>query len=163
MLKGVNASLKQLVDGKVSMEKLAITKALRSDYKNPEQIAHKVLSNRMGDRDPGNRPRPGDRINAQLNENNETVQILGYAYFKNVSEPGKITIKLDGVPFESPYWIVKLGEVVNNQYQYSIITTPSGISLWVLARDVENFMKLYNKEVISFLHQYGYKYTTVTQ
>jgi len=58
----LNTSLKQLVDGKVSMDKLAITKALRSDYKNPDQIAHKVLSNRMGDRDPGNRPRPGDRI-----------------------------------------------------------------------------------------------------
>jgi DNA polymerase elongation subunit (family B) len=58
----LNTSLKQLVDGKISMDKLAITKALRSDYKNPDQIAHKVLSNRMGDRDPGNRPRPGDRI-----------------------------------------------------------------------------------------------------
>jgi hypothetical protein len=39
-----------------------ITKALRSDYKNPQQIAHRVLADRMGKRDPGNKPKPGDRI-----------------------------------------------------------------------------------------------------
>ena len=44
------------------MEKLVITKSLRSDYKNPMQIAHKVLADRMGKRSPGNKPGPGDRI-----------------------------------------------------------------------------------------------------
>ena len=44
------------------MDKLAITKALRGYYKNPNQIAHNVLANRMGKRDPGNKPKPGDRI-----------------------------------------------------------------------------------------------------
>jgi DNA polymerase elongation subunit (family B) len=44
------------------MDKLTITKALRSDYKNPNQIAHKVLADRIGKRDPGNKPKPGDRI-----------------------------------------------------------------------------------------------------
>jgi DNA polymerase elongation subunit (family B) len=43
-------------------EKFVITKSLRSDYKNPAQIAHKVLAERIGVRDPGNRPRAGDRI-----------------------------------------------------------------------------------------------------
>ena len=55
-------SLNQLVEGKVPMDKLMITKALRSDYKNPNQIAHKVLADRIGKRDPGNKPKPGDRI-----------------------------------------------------------------------------------------------------
>jgi DNA polymerase elongation subunit (family B) len=55
-------SLQDLIDGKVPMEKLMITKALRSDYKNPQQIAHRVLADRMGKRDPGNKPKPGDRI-----------------------------------------------------------------------------------------------------
>jgi DNA polymerase delta subunit 1 len=55
-------SINQLIDGKVSMDKLSITKALRGDYKNPQQIAHRVLADRMGKRDPGNKPKPGDRM-----------------------------------------------------------------------------------------------------
>jgi DNA polymerase elongation subunit (family B) len=44
------------------MDKLIITKSLRSGYKNPAQIAHKVLADRIMERDPGNKPSPGDRI-----------------------------------------------------------------------------------------------------
>jgi len=102
-------------------------------------------------------------INTQLDENNEIEQITGYAYYKNASEPGKLTVHLEGVPVDSPYWIVKLGEIVDNQYQYSIITIPSGISLWVLVRDIDVFMKYYNKEVVDFLEQYDFKYTLVNQ
>ncbi|MHA2083085.1 MAG: DNA polymerase domain-containing protein [Candidatus Thorarchaeota archaeon] len=54
--------LQNLIDENVPMEKLVITKSLRSDYKNPMQIAHKVLADRMGKRSPGNKPGPGDRI-----------------------------------------------------------------------------------------------------
>jgi lipocalin len=102
-------------------------------------------------------------INTQLDENSEIEQITGYGYYKNVSEPGKLTVHLEGVPVDSPYWIVKLGEIKDNQYQYSIITIPSGISLWVLVRDIDVFMELYNKEVVDFLNQYNFKYTTVLQ
>ncbi len=102
-------------------------------------------------------------INTQLDEHHDIEQITGYAYYKNVSEPGKLTVHLDGVPVDSPYWIVKLGEIVDNQYQYSIITTPSGISLWVLVRDIDVFMKKYNKDVIDFLDTYNFKYTSVNQ
>ena len=44
------------------MEKFIITKSLRSGYKNPNQIAHKVLADRIGRRDPGSKPSVGDRI-----------------------------------------------------------------------------------------------------
>ena len=54
--------LARIVAGEYGMEKLIITKSLRSGYKNPRQIAHKVLADRIGRRDPGNKPRPGDRI-----------------------------------------------------------------------------------------------------
>jgi lipocalin len=102
-------------------------------------------------------------VNTQLDENNEIEQITGYAYYKNTSEPGKLTVHLEGVPVDSPYWIVKLGEIKNNQYQYSIITTPSGISLWVLVRDMDTFFELYDAEVTEFLNQYNFKYVTVKQ
>lgn len=102
-------------------------------------------------------------LNSQLDENKELEQISGYGYYKNISEPGKLTVHLDGVPVDSPYWIVKLGEVKDNQYQYTIITNPSGISLWVLTRDVDEFKKLYDKEVVDFLEQYNFKYEPVSQ
>ena len=58
----LKACLQNMVDEKVPMEKLIITKSLRSGYKNPQQIAHKVLADRMTARDPGNKPGSGDRI-----------------------------------------------------------------------------------------------------
>ena len=55
-------SLQELVDGTVPVEKLIISKSLRSFYKKPQQIAHKVLADRIAARDPGNKPSSGDRI-----------------------------------------------------------------------------------------------------
>ena len=52
----------KLINGKFNMDYLIITKSLRSFYKNPLQIAHKVLADRMGERDPGNKPKSNDRI-----------------------------------------------------------------------------------------------------
>jgi DNA polymerase elongation subunit (family B) len=54
--------LQNIVEEKYPMDKLIITKSLRSGYKNPNAIAHKVLADRMTARDPGNKPGPGDRI-----------------------------------------------------------------------------------------------------
>jgi len=54
--------LQNIVDEKYPMDKLIITKSLRSGYKNPNSIAHKVLADRITARDPGNKPSSGDRI-----------------------------------------------------------------------------------------------------
>ena len=61
-IKFTRECMKNIVDEKYPLEKLIITKSLRGFYKNPEQIAHKVLADRMGKRDPGNKPGAGDRI-----------------------------------------------------------------------------------------------------
>ena len=58
----IKEKLDDLNQGKISLDKLIITKSLRSGYKKPLQMAHKVLADRMGQRDPGNKPKPGDRI-----------------------------------------------------------------------------------------------------
>ena len=58
----LQTSLQNIIEEKYPMDKLIITKSLRSNYKNPKQIAHKVLADRMGRRDPGNKPSSGDRI-----------------------------------------------------------------------------------------------------
>jgi len=80
-------SLNALIQGRVSMDKLAITKALRGDYKNPAAIAHRVLADRIAQRDPGNRPKPGDRMK--------------YVYIVNKQA------KLQGDKIETPEFIIE--------------------------------------------------------
>ena len=92
----LNKSLQALVDGKVSMDKLALTKSLRSDYKNPDQIAHKVLANRIGEREPGNKPKPGDRIKYVFIDNKEG--------------------KLLGERIETPQYIIQHGLKLDYHY-----------------------------------------------
>jgi len=81
-------SLQNIVDGKCEMDKLVITKSLRSGYKNPQQIAHKVLADRMGKRDSGNKPGNGDRI--------------PYVYIENPNRKA-----LQGERIETPDFILK--------------------------------------------------------
>jgi DNA polymerase elongation subunit (family B) len=85
----LNKSLEELIQGKIPMDKLSITKALRGDYKNPAAIAHRVLADRIAQRDPGNKPKPGDRIK--------------YVYFNNKGA------KLQGDKIETPEFIVERG------------------------------------------------------
>jgi DNA polymerase elongation subunit (family B) len=58
----LRSCLRNIVNEAYPIDKLIITKSLRSGYKNPQQIAHKVLADRMTARDPGNKPSSGDRI-----------------------------------------------------------------------------------------------------
>jgi DNA polymerase elongation subunit (family B) len=58
----LKVKLDELATGKVPVRKLVITKSLRSHYKNPAVIPHKMLARRMAARDPGNAPKPGSRI-----------------------------------------------------------------------------------------------------
>jgi DNA polymerase elongation subunit (family B) len=73
----LNTSLNNLLAGTVPMDKLAITKALRSGYKNPKQIAHCVLAERIGKRDPGNKPKPGDRMKYLFFVNSDKAALQG--------------------------------------------------------------------------------------
>ena len=49
------------MDEKQPLDMFVITKSL-SDVINPQSIAHKVLADRIAFRDPGNKPKPNDRI-----------------------------------------------------------------------------------------------------
>jgi DNA polymerase elongation subunit (family B) len=73
----LNKSLNDLISGNVGMDKLTITKALRSGYKNPNQIGHKVLAERIGKRDPGNKPKPGDRMKFVFFVNEQRKALMG--------------------------------------------------------------------------------------
>ena len=54
--------IQKLMDGHYSIDKFIISKTLKSKYKRPQTIAHKVLADRMAQRDPGNKPQVNDRI-----------------------------------------------------------------------------------------------------
>ena len=82
--------LQNIVDEKYPMDKLIITKSLRSGYKNPMQIAHKVLADRITSRDPGNKPSSGDRI--------------PFVYIHNINKKA-----LQGEKIETPTYIVEQG------------------------------------------------------
>ena len=69
--------LGEIANGEISDKKLIITKSLRSFYKNPLQIAHKVLADRMGMRDPGNKPGAGDRIPFMYIQTKGKVRLQG--------------------------------------------------------------------------------------
>jgi len=58
----LKSSLQDLIEGKFKMDDLVITKTLRTTYKDPSKIAHKVLADRMRDRDPGSAPQTNDRV-----------------------------------------------------------------------------------------------------
>ena len=85
----LKSHLNQIVEEKCPMEKLIITKSLRSGYKNPQQIAHKVLADRITARDPGNKPSSGDRI--------------PFVYISNSSSKGA----LQGERIETPAFILE--------------------------------------------------------
>lgn len=72
----LKSNLLELIEGKFPMESLVITKSLRADYKDPERIAHKVLAERMGERDPGNKPQVNDRIPFVYIENLKKEKVL---------------------------------------------------------------------------------------
>ena len=73
----LRACLQNITDEKYGMDKLIITKSLKSGYKNPKQIAHKVLADRIGRRDPGNKPSIGDRIPFIYIENPDKKALQG--------------------------------------------------------------------------------------
>jgi len=80
--------LLDMIDEKFSLDKLIISKSLRQFYKKPNQIAHKVLAERIGKREPGNKPAVGSRIP-----------------FVYIQTKGKV--KLQGDRIEDPTYIVK--------------------------------------------------------
>jgi hypothetical protein len=94
--------MEDIISEKYPMDKLIVCKSLRGYYKNPNQIAHKVLAERIGIREPGNKPGAGDRID--------------YVYIKNSDKKA-----LQGEKIETPKFIkennipIDYGHYITNQ------------------------------------------------
>lgn len=93
--------LQALVEGRVDIQDLVITKTLRAEYKDPTKIAHKVLADRMAARDPGNKPMANDRIP-----------------FVYIRPPPGVEVKLQGDRIEHPDYIKENG--ITPDYRFYI-------------------------------------------
>ena len=80
-------TLSNIVQGKEHISMFVISKTLNSYYKNPQSIAHRVLADRMGERDPGNKPKANDRIPYAYIEVNDKPIETGQYYSKIIEVP----------------------------------------------------------------------------
>jgi len=81
----VNDMLVKVLEHQIPLEKFIVSKSLRDDYKNPDQIAHRVLADRMESRDPGTAPKVGDRVqyvyvseNSSKSKQGDRIEDLDY-------------------------------------------------------------------------------------
>ena len=81
--------LTELVDGKMSLNLLTMSKSLRAEYKTPSPPAHKVLAERIKARDPGNAPASAERV--------QFIYVM--------PTPGQQAAKLQGDRVETPTYI----------------------------------------------------------
>jgi DNA polymerase elongation subunit (family B) len=116
--------LQDLVDGQVAIDKLIITKSLRSFYKNPQQIAHKVLADRIAAREPGNKPTSGDRI--------------PFAYIVQSNKKA-----LQGEKIETPTFIKEKG--LNLDYSFYITNQIMKPLLQLFGLVLEDIWRMQNK------------------
>ena len=99
-------------------------------------------------------------LNSQY-EDNKIVQIEGHAYYSSMNKnpslfPGQLTVNLDGVPHDSPYWVYNLGpenSENNDYYDWALVSDPLKLSLFVLARDVNDYYENYDSEVLELLNK----------
>jgi DNA polymerase elongation subunit (family B) len=137
-------SLQNIVDEKYPMDKLIITKSLRSGYKNPQTIAHKVLADRITARDPGNKPGPGDRIP-----------------FVYINTPNKKALQGDKI--ETPNYIKEQGLKIDysfyitNQIMKPVQQVFALVleKIWEIQKKKLTKLTLYRKEVESIRKKYN--------
>uniref|UniRef100_A0A6C0AD69 DNA-directed DNA polymerase n=1 Tax=viral metagenome TaxID=1070528 RepID=A0A6C0AD69_9ZZZZ len=122
-------SLDNILCEQYPMDKFIITKTLKSTYKDRTRVMHAVLADRMGKRDPGNKPQSNDRI--------------PYAYIRTDHLKGKI---LQGDKIEHPDYIDQEG--IDLDFLFYItnqIMKPTVQFLALLVKDPE---KIFNRFII---------------
>jgi DNA polymerase elongation subunit (family B) len=70
-------TLKKILSNKYPIDKYIISKTLRAEYKDRTRIVQAILADRMGERDPGNKPQCNDRIPFVYYITNKPVKLQG--------------------------------------------------------------------------------------
>ena len=95
-------------------------------------------------------------LNSQIDKDGTLNQISGYAFYSDDHSGGELTVNLEGTPGDAPYWVIEYGPIINNQYQYAIVSDNLKFSLFVLARNVSEYYQLYDEDVKNSLDIFGF-------
>ena len=137
-------TLQDIVDGKEHISMFVISKTLNGYYKNPQSIAHKVLADRMGQRDPENKPKANDRIPYAyiiINEDDWRDPKLGFYKSVNKAKSHKI---LQGDRIEHVDYILENKKDLDYKFYISNQTINPVKQLLDVAIDPEETDKLFN-------------------
>ena len=141
-LEWLEKTLIDIINGKFHENYFIISKTLNSYYKNPKSISHKVLADRIGERDPGSRPKANDRIPFMYKEiievepnGFETIIVeeqigfyktgkrAGEPKYKKVKKQGKLKFKkkkiIPGDRIENPEYIKENNIKIDYKYYIS--------------------------------------------
>ena len=94
-------------------------------------------------------------LNKQLSNKDEKESITGYAYYSDGDCCGYLTVQLEDLS-PAPYWVLELGPVVDDSYDYAIVSDNFALSLFVLVRNVTDFYENYNEDVLESLDEFGF-------
>ena len=94
-------------------------------------------------------------LNKQFDENGNIDSITGVAFYKEGDCCGYLTVELKDLT-PAPYWIIELGPVVNEYYDYAIVSDNKALTLFVLTRNVTDFYDIYNEKVLESLKMFGF-------
>ena len=95
-------------------------------------------------------------LNKEILPNGTVSTITGSAYYDDDNEGGELTVELEGTPAPAPYWVIELGPIVDEDYDYAIVSDNTQLSLFVLARDVDRFFDLYEDDVLDSVENMGF-------
>lgn len=99
--------------------------------------------------------------NSELGRNGTVQTIEGVAFYGEDAEvgTGDLSVSFYGIPGSMPvgtYWIIKLGPIVDEYYDYAVVSDDKQVSLFVLARDVERYDERYDEDVLQWLAVSGF-------
>jgi len=124
--------LKNILRGKYPIDKFVISKTLKGDYVDRSKHAHTVLADRMGIRDPGNKPQVNDRIP-----------------FVYIIPDGKV--KLQGDRVEDPVYITEKN--IDIDYLFYITNQIMKPAISFLEHLVENPEKIFKEFIVRELNK----------
>ena len=101
----IREACKKILLGGYGIDKFIMSKTLKDSYKNPDGIAHKVLADRIGEREPGNKPMINDRI--------PFIYVEQEAEIKGTKGTKKKKKVLQGDKIENPEYAVKNGLAID--------------------------------------------------
>jgi len=82
--------------------------------------------------------------------------ITGYAYAPDPKVPGKLKVAFPHAPV-GDYWIIKLGPLgKDGLYSYAVVTSKGKKFLWILVRDVDDYMKNHDAEIQKYVKEQGF-------